>query len=163
HVEGSAIALVATDAPMLPHQLRRMAVRAGLGLGRCGSVAENWAGEIQAAFSTAQTIPLEATDSPMTIQTLPDGADMDTSRASTDRRATRPAPASRAGRHARAPGGRCSPGRTPPHRPRCERALRLLRSPNTPEPGVPSRAFGYSRWPPGRCGRERCVTRATVR
>lgn len=79
HVEGSAIAIVATDAPMLPHQLRRMAVRAGLGLGRCGSVGENWSGEIQAAFSTAQAIPLEHGDPTIAIQALPDGADIETS------------------------------------------------------------------------------------
>ena len=81
HVEGSAIALVATDAPMLPHQLRRMAVRAGLGLGRCGSVAENWSGEIQAAFSTAQTIPLESESGTMQITAIREGADLQTSTA----------------------------------------------------------------------------------
>ncbi len=72
HREGSAIAVVATDAPMLPHQLRRVAKRAGLGLGRCGSIAENWSGEIQLAFSTAQTIGL-AEEPAVQIRALADG------------------------------------------------------------------------------------------
>lgn len=50
HSDGSAIGIVATDAPLLPHQLDRIAQRAGLGLARCGSIAENWSGEILAAF-----------------------------------------------------------------------------------------------------------------
>jgi D-aminopeptidase len=59
HQEGSCIVIVATDAPLLPHQLRRTAVRAGLGLGRMGSIAENGSGEIQIAFSTANELPLD--------------------------------------------------------------------------------------------------------
>ncbi|MGH2526371.1 MAG: P1 family peptidase [Actinomycetota bacterium] len=41
HSEGSAIVVVATDAPMVSHQVRRLAVRAGLGLARCGSSARS--------------------------------------------------------------------------------------------------------------------------
>ena len=73
HTEGSAIGIVATDAPMLPHQLRRLAKRAGLGLGRCGSIAENWSGEILASFSTGQTIPRGITGPVMQVEALPDG------------------------------------------------------------------------------------------
>src|ERR1700674_790335 len=72
--EGPCIAIVATDAPMLPHQLRRLAVRAGLGLARCGSFAGNTSGEIFMAFSTAQTIPSDQTRSVTRVQALADGA-----------------------------------------------------------------------------------------
>ena len=50
---GSCIAVVATDAPLLPAQLERLARRAGLGLARTGSVAHHGSGEIFLAFSTA--------------------------------------------------------------------------------------------------------------
>jgi D-aminopeptidase len=44
---------VATDAPLLPHQLDRVAKRAGMGLARLGSFAGNGSGDIFIAFSTA--------------------------------------------------------------------------------------------------------------
>jgi D-aminopeptidase len=50
---GSCIAIVATDAPLRPAQLERLARRAGLGLARTGSVAHHGSGEIFLAFSTA--------------------------------------------------------------------------------------------------------------
>jgi D-aminopeptidase len=50
---GSIIIVVATDAPLLPHQLKRLARRAALGLARTGSVAGNGSGDIFIAFSTA--------------------------------------------------------------------------------------------------------------
>ncbi len=50
---GSIIIVVATDAPLLPHQLKRVARRAALGLGREGSIAGNGSGDIFLAFSTA--------------------------------------------------------------------------------------------------------------
>ncbi len=50
---GSIIIVVATDAPLLPHQLKRLARRAGLGVGRLGGVASNSSGDIFVAFSTA--------------------------------------------------------------------------------------------------------------
>jgi D-aminopeptidase len=49
---GSCIAVVATDAPLTPPQLERLARRAGLGLGRAGSVAHHGSGEIFVAFAT---------------------------------------------------------------------------------------------------------------
>jgi D-aminopeptidase len=61
HEEGSCVVIVATDAPLLPHQLRRLAQRAGLGLARGGSVASNGSGEQMLAFSTADRLP--STDS----------------------------------------------------------------------------------------------------
>jgi D-aminopeptidase len=51
---GSIIIVVATDAPLLPHQLKRMARRAGMGLARMGSYAGNGSGDIFLAFSTAR-------------------------------------------------------------------------------------------------------------
>lgn len=72
--EGSCICVVATDAPMLPHQVRRLAVRAGLGLARCGSTANNGSGELMIAFSTANRLPLDATDGTVEVRALLDGA-----------------------------------------------------------------------------------------
>jgi D-aminopeptidase len=50
---GSIIVIVATDAPLLPHQLKRLARRVSLGLGRDGSISGNGSGDIFIAFSTA--------------------------------------------------------------------------------------------------------------
>ncbi len=50
---GSAIVVVATDAPLLPHQLNRLARRVSMGLARTGSYAANGSGDIFLAFSTA--------------------------------------------------------------------------------------------------------------
>ena len=50
---GSIIIVVATDAPLLPNQLKRLARRAALGLARTGSVAGNGSGDLFLAFSTA--------------------------------------------------------------------------------------------------------------
>lgn len=52
---GSIIVVVATDAPLLPHQLKRVARRPALGLGRMGSYAGNGSGDLFVAFSTANT------------------------------------------------------------------------------------------------------------
>src|SRR5438445_7824535 len=50
---GSIIIVVATDAPLLPHQLKRVAKRAALGVGKMGGVGGNSSGDIFIAFSTA--------------------------------------------------------------------------------------------------------------
>ena len=50
---GSIIIVVATDAPLLPHQLKRLARRATMGLARTGSTSGNGSGDIFIAFSTA--------------------------------------------------------------------------------------------------------------
>ncbi len=52
---GSIIVIVATDAPLLPHQLRRVARRASLGIGRMGGVSGMGSGDLFLAFSTAPT------------------------------------------------------------------------------------------------------------
>jgi D-aminopeptidase len=50
---GSIIVVVATDAPLLPHQLKRIATRVALGAGRTGGMGGNSSGDIFVAFSTA--------------------------------------------------------------------------------------------------------------
>ncbi len=52
--EGSCIGIVATDAPLWPHELKRMARRVGLGLSRAGSVGNDGSGEIFLAFSMVE-------------------------------------------------------------------------------------------------------------
>ncbi len=54
---GSIIAVVATNAPLLSHQLNRLCKRVGLGIGRVGSYAAHGSGEIVVGFSTANVIP----------------------------------------------------------------------------------------------------------
>lgn len=49
---GSIIGIVATDAPLLPHQCDRLAQRAGLGVGRMGGTAAHSSGDIFLAFAT---------------------------------------------------------------------------------------------------------------
>jgi D-aminopeptidase len=51
--QGSIIVIVATDAPLMPHQLKRIATRVSLGIGRMGGVGGNSSGDIFLAFSTA--------------------------------------------------------------------------------------------------------------
>jgi D-aminopeptidase len=50
---GSCIAVVATDAPLLPNQLKRLARRVSLGLARTGTISANGSGDLFIAFSTA--------------------------------------------------------------------------------------------------------------
>ena len=59
---GSCIAVVATDAPLGPAALERIARRAGLGLARTGSVADHGSGEIFVAFSTSPGGDLDGSD-----------------------------------------------------------------------------------------------------
>ena len=67
---GSIIIVVATDAPLLPHQLERVAKRASLGVGRMGGLGENGSGDIFIAFSTAN--PRAAADTGVaTLAMLP--------------------------------------------------------------------------------------------
>jgi len=57
---GSIIVLVATDAPLLPHQCERVAQRAALGVGRTGGAGENSSGDLILAWSTANAIGSDA-------------------------------------------------------------------------------------------------------
>jgi D-aminopeptidase len=52
---GSIIVIIATDAPLLPHQLRRVARRASLGIGRMGGISGAGSGDLFLAFSTTST------------------------------------------------------------------------------------------------------------
>lgn len=54
---GSIIAVVATNAPLLSHQINRLCKRVGLGIGRVGSYAAHGSGEIVVGFSTSNQIP----------------------------------------------------------------------------------------------------------
>jgi L-aminopeptidase/D-esterase-like protein len=67
---GSIIIVVATDAPLLPHQLKRLARRAALGLARTGSVAGNGSGDLFIAFSTANPRAGEA-KGPVSLEMWP--------------------------------------------------------------------------------------------
>ena len=68
--QGSIIVVVATDAPLLPHQLKRMVNRVALGIGRTGGFGGNGSGDIFVAFSTANA--RVATDTGVTrVEMLP--------------------------------------------------------------------------------------------
>lgn len=71
--KGSIIIVLATDAPLDARQLRRLALRAGAGLARTGSVFGHGSGDIVLAFSTAYTVP-GSVDRPMpAVAMLHDG------------------------------------------------------------------------------------------
>jgi D-aminopeptidase len=53
---SSIIVVVVTDCPLLPHQLKRLAKRVPLGIGRVGGMGENFSGDLFVAFSTAQWV-----------------------------------------------------------------------------------------------------------
>jgi D-aminopeptidase len=67
---GSIIIVVATDAPLLPHQTKRLARRATMGLARTGSTSGNGSGDLFIAFSTANPRAAEA-KGPASISMLP--------------------------------------------------------------------------------------------
>jgi L-aminopeptidase/D-esterase-like protein len=70
--DGSIIVVLATDAPLLPHQLRRLAKRPALALGRLGGIAEAGSGDIFIAFSTANdSITAEQRSAPLPITMYP--------------------------------------------------------------------------------------------
>jgi len=59
--DGSIIVVLATDAPLLPHQLKRIAARVALGVGIVGGRGENGSGDIFLAFSTANPTAFQRT------------------------------------------------------------------------------------------------------
>ena len=67
---GSIIVVIATDAPLLPHQLKRVVKRASLGIAKNGGVGENSSGDIFIAFSTANAGAGKEAD-PATLKMLP--------------------------------------------------------------------------------------------
>jgi D-aminopeptidase len=66
--------VVATDAPLHPRQLKRLARRVDVGLGRTGSVGNDGSGEIFIAFSTANRIPRGYERAAYPIEVMIDGA-----------------------------------------------------------------------------------------
>lgn len=70
--DGSIMMVIATDAPLNERQLKRLAKRTGIGLGRTGSHMSHGSGDIAIAFSTAQTFAHHDTDSKETITQLRD-------------------------------------------------------------------------------------------
>jgi D-aminopeptidase len=76
---GSIIVIVATDAPLLPHQCERIAQRAGLGVARVGGAGEHSSGDLFLAFSTANRGRLASykavgDPNPFDVTMLPDAA-----------------------------------------------------------------------------------------
>jgi D-aminopeptidase len=74
--EGSIIVIAATDAPLLPHQLRRLAQRVSLGIARVGGGGGDSSGDIFLAFSTANAgrVPSSKSDAPsapVQVEALP--------------------------------------------------------------------------------------------
>ena len=56
---GSIIVVLATDAPLLPHQCERLAQRAGLGIARAGGTGGHTSGDLFIAFATGNRVPVE--------------------------------------------------------------------------------------------------------
>ena len=67
---GSIIAIVATDAPVLPHQLKRIARRVSMGVARTGGIASDSSGDIFLAFSTAADLA-STSDEVSQVEVLP--------------------------------------------------------------------------------------------
>jgi D-aminopeptidase len=75
---GSIIVILATDAPLLPHQCERLAQRAALGVARAGGGGEHSSGDLFLAFSTGNrgrlhSYKIELGDEPIDLQMVPDG------------------------------------------------------------------------------------------
>jgi D-aminopeptidase len=68
---GSCIAVVATNAPLLPDQLKRLARRVSLGLARTGTVSGNGSGDLFIAFSTANPNAANPNQITHTVETIP--------------------------------------------------------------------------------------------
>jgi len=71
---GSIIGIVATSAPLLPHQCQRLAQRAALGVGRVGGMGEPGSGDLFLGFSTGNSVSAATVKAPTSAQALPDMA-----------------------------------------------------------------------------------------
>ena len=71
---GSIIGICATDAPLLPHQLDRLARRASYGIARAGGIAANESGDIFLAFSTANRDNIDAHQGVTSVDLIGEGA-----------------------------------------------------------------------------------------
>ena len=70
---GSIIGVIATDAPLMPHQLKRLARRSSLGIARSGGIASNESGDLFVAFSTANEAEIESNFGPIKVEMLGEG------------------------------------------------------------------------------------------
>jgi len=70
HDTGSIVGIIATDAPLLPHQLKRLTRRAYLGLARTGAISSDRSGDFFIAFSTANKVDMEPSQT-LTAQWIP--------------------------------------------------------------------------------------------
>jgi D-aminopeptidase len=70
---GSIIVIVATDAPLLPHQCERLAQRAALGVARTGGAGENSSGDLMLCFSTANR-GLDRSEGRIAVELVPNDA-----------------------------------------------------------------------------------------
>jgi D-aminopeptidase len=70
HDSGSIIAILATDAPLLPGQCARLARRATVGLARVGGIGHNGSGDVFLAFATGNALAAEAR-APREVRMLP--------------------------------------------------------------------------------------------
>ncbi len=68
---GSCIAVIATDAPLLPNQLKRLARRLSLGLARTGTISGNGSGDLFIAFSTANSNVANPNQITHSVETIP--------------------------------------------------------------------------------------------
>jgi L-aminopeptidase/D-esterase-like protein len=74
-VDGSIIVIVATDAPLLPNQCKRLAQRATIGLARAGGNGDNGSGDLFLAFSTANHgLDPRGDVAPVAVRMLPNDA-----------------------------------------------------------------------------------------
>jgi D-aminopeptidase len=67
---SSLIVILATDAPLLPDQCRRLAKRAAIGFARVGAIGHNGSGDLFLAFATGNDYPADA-DGPLQVKTMP--------------------------------------------------------------------------------------------
>lgn len=68
---GSIIVIVATDAPLLPHQLKRIVKRVSLGVGLMGGIGGNSSGDIFLVFSTANAVEVSKQEGVANVVMLP--------------------------------------------------------------------------------------------
>jgi L-aminopeptidase/D-esterase-like protein len=69
---GSIIVVVATDAPLLPHQLKRVARRPSLGIARTGGIGSHYSGDLFLAFTTANAAAVREAERVVSVDYLPD-------------------------------------------------------------------------------------------
>jgi L-aminopeptidase/D-esterase-like protein len=69
---GSLIVVIATDAPLLPHQLRRLAKRPAMAMARSGGVSAHYSGDLFIAFTTENARAVAESDAVTSIEYLPD-------------------------------------------------------------------------------------------